>query len=67
MPDRAARPETGLSGTEVEVTPEMLAAGGRIIADSYGEVLDWLTYDRAAEIYVAMYSVSPSAKYDQQY
>lgn len=27
MPDRAARPETELSGNEIEITPEMIEAG----------------------------------------
>jgi hypothetical protein len=35
MPDRAARSGTGLSETEVEITPEMISAGAEIVFSSH--------------------------------
>ncbi len=54
MPDRPTRPEAESSGGEMEVTPEMIRAGGAIIADRLERPLDWLTEELAREIYIAM-------------
>lgn len=48
------------SPSEIEVTPEMKAAGARVLSEIYPEeCLDWLTEDRAFRVYSAMASVAP--------
>src|ERR1700733_2590855 len=39
---------------EEEITPEMIEAGARVIADHFGEAMDWMTRDLAVESYLAM-------------
>ena len=57
MPDRAARPETELSGTEVEITPEMIEAGSNLLVNSglvwYREPEE-ATHELVREIFAAM-------------
>ena len=60
MADRPTRPAAGPSGDEIEITPEMIKAGGAIIADRLEKPLDWLTKELAREIYVAMVRTSTS-------
>jgi hypothetical protein len=50
----------GAPGPETEITPEMIEAGAAVLADTYGDILDWLARDRARRVYDAMASCSPS-------
>jgi hypothetical protein len=52
MPDRAARPETELSGVEDEVTPAMLDAGASLLLAFHRERHD--EDDFVKRIYLAM-------------
>jgi hypothetical protein len=47
-------PEAG--APEIEVTPAMITAGAELIAGTFDEPLDWLTRERASEIFLAMIS-----------
>jgi hypothetical protein len=55
MPDSAVRPETELSGTEVEITPAMIKAGVLEFA-SFDSRVDF-DRDAVLRIYLAMCSV----------
>lgn len=44
-----------LKTDELEITPRMEEAGARLIADRFGEPLDWLSKDLAREVYRAMH------------
>ena len=39
---------------DFEITPEMLEAGAALLHDYYDEPTDWLTRDRARELFEAM-------------
>jgi hypothetical protein len=39
---------------EIEVTPAMIEAGARFLADAFDQPIDWLTEERAANLYRAM-------------
>ena len=49
---------TGQAGavelTEIEVTPEMVAAGSKLLADRLEMTDDWLARDLARELFLAM-------------
>jgi hypothetical protein len=47
MPDRAARPETGLSGIKVEITPAMIEAGAEVLRDVASD--EWYLIHRSKD------------------
>jgi hypothetical protein len=53
MDDRPAL-KSEVDGEEIEITLEMEKAGGWVIADRYGEALDWEVFDLAREVYRVM-------------
>jgi hypothetical protein len=60
--DIATEVAAGTPDAEVEVTNEMAKAGARVLAAHFEHayVNDWLTLDRASEIYQAMWSYRES-------
>lgn len=53
MPDRAARPEAGPSGKEIEITPEMIEAGASYFRRYRSDRND--SDEFAKEAFLAMY------------
>jgi hypothetical protein len=51
--------EAGAPADEIEITPEMIEAGAKLIADRFEKPLDWWTEDFAKEVYLAMESARP--------
>jgi hypothetical protein len=54
----ASKEATGAPEVEIEITPEMAAAGSRALADmfEYAVADDWLTIERASEVFRRMCS-----------
>jgi hypothetical protein len=50
----------GAPADEIEITAEMIEAGSRYLADTYSEVNDWLTNERAKNVFEAMIDAAPS-------
>jgi hypothetical protein len=44
---------------ETAITPEMAWEGARLLADRFGQAVDWWTCDIASELYLAMYACAP--------
>ena len=55
----ALETEMDCATDEVEISPEMIEAGARLLCEYFDTPLDWLTEYRAREIYVAMTLARP--------
>ena len=51
MADIATLPD---SESEIEVTPAMIEAGARVLAEMFDQPVDWFTEERATAVYCAM-------------
>ena len=43
---------------EIEITPEMIAAGGRMLSDCFDIAFDWFIEEKARDVFLEMISVS---------
>ena len=61
-PQKPKEEEAGALGTELEITPEMIAAGAAVLADIYDDANDWVTEFRVRSIFEAMMRPALSAR-----